>query len=308
MKTLLKNISPFNNKMEMSSALFIVKKLIAFLLCYVAGMLLAEIIVIVIHFAMGYNVLQGEMLDFQTMLLMKYYGDIIFIAVMLLYWKVVEKKSLSMIGFNKRFGSYFIGIGISVFLLAISIGGIMILGKIECRGIFENINVFMLLLFVGGFIIQGAMEEVLCRGFLLHTLKEKVSLPLAVLISSAIFILPHGSSLFSGEFIYGIIGIINLFLISIIFSFLTIMQKSIWAACGLHSFWNAILYSVLGLNLSGNDEMSTAVFNMQSIGENIWNGGIYGIEASVVTTVVLGAFAMVLWVCGIKRVRNNAKN
>lgn len=55
---------------------------------------------------------------------------------------------------------------------------------------------------------------------------------------------------FAGKMIYGVIGVINLILISVIFSFLTSCFKSIWAACGLHSFWNAILYSVLGLNLS----------------------------------------------------------
>jgi len=303
MKKLLKNISPFNCKTEMQTALFVVKKLLAFLFCYIVGTLIAEAVVIILHFAMGYNVLQGEMLDFQTMSLMKYYGYAIFIAVMLGYWKVVEKKPLSMIGLNKGFGSYFVGVGISVLLLTLSIGGIMLLGKIKYQGIFDNINVLMLLLFVGGFVVQGAMEELLCRGFLLHTLKEKVTLPLAVLISTVVFILPHWSSLFSGEIIYGVIGIINQILISIIFSLLTIKQKSIWAACGLHSFWNAILYSVLGLNLSGNDEVSTAVLDMQSVGENVWNGGIYGIEASIITTVVLGVFAAILWVCIKKKVK-----
>lgn len=88
-----------------------------------------------------------------------------------------------------------------------------------------------------------------------------------VIVSTILFILPHWSSLFAGEMIYGVIGVINLILISVIFSFLTICFKSIWGACGLHSFWNAILYSVLGLNLSGNEESVTAIFNMQSVGE-----------------------------------------
>lgn len=313
MKKILKNISPFNCKTEMPTALFVVKKLLAFLFCYISGMFIAEGIVMFLHLAMGYNVLQGEMLDFQTMSLMKYYGYVIFIAVVLGYWKIVEKKPLSMIGLNKGFGSYFIGVGISVLLLTLSIGGIMLLGKIKYQGIFDNINVSMLLLFTGGFIVQGAMEEVLCRGLLLHTLKEKVTLPLAVLISTVVFILPHWWSLFSGEIIYGVIGIINLTLISIVFSLLTIKQKSIWAACGLHSFWNAILYSFLGLNLSGNDEMSTAVFAMKSVGENVWNGGIYGIEASLITTVVLGMFAAIIWVKiishqKIKSVTESGKN
>lgn len=111
----------------------------------------------------------------------------------------------------------------------------------------------------------------------------------------------------AGEMIYGVRGVINLILISAIFSFLTICFKSIWAACGLHSFWNAILYSVLGLNLSGNGETVTAIFNMQSIGDNIWNGSIYGIEASAATTIVLAFATALVFVMGRKRAKRNDK-
>lgn len=82
---------------------------------------------------------------------------------------------------------------------------------------------------------------------------------------------------------------------------MTVGFKSIWAACGLHSAWNAALYCVLGLNLSGNDETVTAVFNMQSVGKNILNGGEYGIEASVITAVVLAIAVTLIWYANKKR-------
>lgn len=103
----------------------------------------------------------------------------------------------------------------------------------------------------------------------MHALKEKTSFLMAMIVSTILFIFPHWSSLFADEMIYGVIGAINLIPISVIFLFLTIYFKSIWAACGLHSFWNAILYSVLGMNLSGNEKTATAIFNMQSTGDNI---------------------------------------
>ena len=159
----------------------------------------------------------------------------------------------------------------------------------------------MILLLFGGFIIQGATEEILCRGIVLHALKEKTSVWIAIALSTVLFIMPHWSSLFDGGTVYGVIGVANLVLISIIFSLLTIRFQSIWAACGLHSFWNAILYSVLGLNLSGKDETVTAIFNMQSVGKNIWNGGEYGIEASVITAVVLALGVGLIWYMNRKR-------
>ncbi len=301
MKQLLRNISPFNNRTEMPAALFVVKKILAFWLCYIAGLFLAEGIMILLHFACGKNMLVGDVFDAQTITLIMYYGYMVISGVALLYWKLIEKKPLSEMGLTKRFGNYFIGAIAGVILLALSVTGIVLTGSIEYHGIFENVDVLMILLLFGGFIIQGATEEILCRGIVLHALKEKTSVWIAIALSTVLFIMPHWSSLFDGGTVYGVIGVANLVLISIIFSLLTIRFQSIWAACGLHSFWNAILYSVLGLNLSGKDETVTAIFNMQSVGKNIWNGGEYGIEASVITAVVLALGVGLIWYMNRKR-------
>ena len=295
MKQFLKNISPFNNRTEMPTLLFVVKKILAFWLCYIAGLFIAEGAVIILHFALGKNMLVGDVFDPQTITLIMYYGYIVMAGVALLYWKLIEKKPLSEMGLTKRFGNYLIGILAGVLLLAVSVAAIVFTGSIKYHGIYNNADTLMILLLFGGFIIQGATEEILCRGIVLHTLKEKTSVAVAVNVSTVLFIMPHCSSLFEQGVVYGILGVCNLALISTIFSLLTIRFKSIWAACGLHSFWNAILYSVLGLNLSGNDETVTAIFNMQSVGKNIWNGGEYGIEASIITTVVLAIAAAIIW-------------
>lgn len=303
MRQILKNISPFNNRTEMATALFVVKKILVFWLCYIVGLLAAEGVVILLHFALGKNVFVGEMFDAQTITLITYYGYIVMAGVALLYWKMIEKKHLSEMGLTKQFGNYFIGLIGGVFLLAVSVIAIILTGNIDYQGIFENADIFVIVLLIGGFIIQGATEEILCRGIVLHALKEKTSTWIAIVVSTIMFVVPHLSSLFEGEIIYGIIGVVNLVLISVIFSLLTIHFNSIWAACGLHSFWNAILYSILGLNLSGNDETVTAIFNMKSVGENIWNGGKYGIEASLITSFVLAFAATLIWYMSRRRKR-----
>lgn len=112
-------------------------------------------------------------------------------------------------------------------------------------------------------------------------------------MSTLAFIIPHFSSLLEGELIYSCIGIVNPILISVIFSLLIMNKKTIWMACGMHSFWNFCLFNIFGLNLSGTQH-SIAVFNF-SVGEkSILNGGIYGIEASIITTVVLIVYAVIL--------------
>lgn len=61
MKETIKNINPFNNRTEMPTALFVLKKILAFWLCYIVGLFIAEGAVILLHFAFGKNMLVGEL-------------------------------------------------------------------------------------------------------------------------------------------------------------------------------------------------------------------------------------------------------
>lgn len=213
MKELLKNISPFNNRTEMPKALFVIKKILAFWLCYIAGLFIAEGAVVLLHFAFGKNMLVGDVFDARTITLITYYGYIIVSAVALLYWKIVEKKPLSEMGFTKHIGSYFIGAVMGVLLLGVAVAAIALTGSIKYIGVFDSIDAVTIALLAGGFVVQGATEEILCRGIVFHSLKEKTSLGIAVNVSTLMFIIPHLSSLFDGGVAYGILGIINLVLI-----------------------------------------------------------------------------------------------
>lgn len=295
MKRFLKNISPFNNRTEMSTIMYVVKIILAFWMCKIIGELIAEGVVMLIHSALGKNVLNGEMFDPQTITLITYYGYIIVIGIIILYWKLIWKKNLSEMGITKRFSNFYVGAVVGILLVVISVAAVMLTGTIKYNGVFKSIDFVIILLMLGGFIIQGAMEEFLCRGIVFFSLKNKTSLPMSIGVSTAMFIVPHLSSLSEGKPIYIVIGILNLILISVIFSLFTLRFNSIWATCGLHSIWNFILFNILGLNLSGKDETIAAVFDLRSVGENICNGGEYGIEASIITAVVLATAAALIW-------------
>ena len=185
----------------------------------------------------------------------------------------------------------------------VSVLAVTLTGTIRFNGIFGNIDVITILLMFGGFAFQGAVEEFLCRGLALQLLKDNVSIPIAFGVSTALFVLPHISVLSEAGTAFIIPGILNTALISVIFSLLTLHFKSIWAACGLHTVWNFVLYNILGLNLSGKDTKTAAVFDMQSVGKNIINGGTYGIEVSIITAVVLAAVAVLIWLAGRKNVK-----
>ncbi len=293
MKEFLKNISPFNNRAEMPKGVFILKKVLAFFVCYAVGLLIAEGLAILLHFICGKNIFKGEMFDDWTITLITYYGYCVMLTVTVLYWKLIEKKPLKEMGLTKRFNVFFLGAVIGVLLVSLSLCVVVLTGSIQYLGYPKNAPVLSFLLLLGGFIMQGGAEEVLCRGLVFHSIKEKCALKTAFIISTCLFILPHASGLFVGGAVYGVIGVINLILISAVFSGLTMYFKNVWAAWGVHSFWNALLYGMFGLNLSGNQGQSKAIFYFHNAKKNIWNGGEYGIEASLITSfVLLGCLAV----------------
>lgn len=301
-KVFIRNISPFNNRTEMPKILYVIKVILIFYLFKFGSELVGEGLALAVHFACGMNPLEGEMFDENTITLITYLGYSVMIVIVFLLWKLFQKKSVSELGLTKNFCSYFIGIALGAVLLVVSVISITICGALQFNGVFVNIDVKMVLLLALCFVFQGAMEEILCRGIVQQLLIKKTSVPVAFGVSAILFTVPHIGNMQGGSPVITAVAVINLILISLIFSLVTHRFKSIWAACGLHSVWNYILYSILGLNLSGKDAAVTAVFDMRSVGRNILNGAEYGIEASILTTVVLALALGVLLICFRHRV------
>lgn len=285
----IKNISPFNNRTDMPKLLYVIKVILFFWLCKFGSELIGEVIAIGVHFACGKNPLKGEMFDTQTITLITYFGYAFIIGAIVLFWKLIQKKTVRDLGFTGNPVSYLTGALIGAVLVLISTIVIVLTGAIKFNGVFDKINIPMVVAMLICYVLQGAMEEILCRGVVHQLLIKKTSVPVTIGVSAALFTIPHLSGMSGDSPMIVAAAIVNLILISVIFSLLTLRFKSIWAACGLHSVWNYILYSILGLNLSGNDEIVASVFDMSSVGSNILNGGEYGIEASIITTAVLAA-------------------
>ena len=294
MRKFIKNISPFNNRTDMPAAMLVIKKLLAFILCFAAGTLLGNAVVIGAMIVGGKKFLQGETFTESTMELLGLYAMAGMIAASVLYWKIIEKRNLSEMGVTGRIGGLFVGALIGTVLLFVCVAAIMLTGSISFEGLSQDINTSMLLLMLGGYIIQSTAEEFLCRGLVLCSLKDRVPMPVAIAASTFVFTFNHWGNFSGSEPRYIFSGVLCLVVISCIFSFLTLKTKSIWAACGLHSLWNFCLSCVLGLDLSG-ERASAALIDMKSVGKNLLNGGNYGIEASIITAALLAAAAVLLW-------------
>ena len=293
-KKLIKNISPFNNAQEMPVALYAVKKLLSFFLIFGIASIIGEAVSIGLLYAMGYDALNGDMPDYSVIMLFKFYGNIIFFAVTLIYCKRVEKRGIKSFGFNKKGFDYIIGSGLAVLLLAVIVGVCCVTGVFSFNGFNVNANAGYLGLLIGGFVIQSLTEEVMCRGFLLPSLNKKTNLPIAIFVSSTAFAVPHLMSVLEAEPHFAIVGVINLYLVSLVFSLLFMLRSNIYIVSGLHCVWNFIINGVMGLSASGGSSNPNALTSFSVNAENLLTGGVYGLEASVVTTVVLAVTTIIL--------------
>ncbi|WP_066497724.1 CPBP family intramembrane glutamic endopeptidase [Abyssisolibacter fermentans] len=287
---ILKMINPFKEYTgKTPESLYIVNKVLGFILIYGISALIGEAIVLMGFSISGYNILNGEMPDMDTMLLVKYYGFIIYIVSTILYCKLVEKRSVNTMGFSKNNAifSYIKGLVVAVIVLIIAIVAAMITGSISYIGVSKNIDIVLYIAYFGGFFIQGMAEEVMCRGFLMTSLLKRTSVVTSVLVSSLVFAYPHFSTLFESGVIIGVIGIINLMLFSVFLSLYMIKDGNIWVSCAIHSIWNFLLAVICGINVSGSNQASSIL--AFSVNENliILNGGKYGLEASVLLTIIL---------------------
>lgn len=103
---------------------------------------------------------------------------------------------------------------------------------------------------------------------------------------------------------FNIFSMMNTLLIAIVFSVLTWISGDLWIAIGYHAIWNFILGNIFGVPVSGNIQAGTLLTSSPSSFDLI-SGGEYGLEASLVFTIVLFIQIAFIYVFFIKKGKTN---
>jgi membrane protease YdiL (CAAX protease family) len=146
-----------------------------------------------------------------------------------------------------------------------------------------------LLLFCG-----AAGEEIAFRGFTLQYLIRGYGPWIAVPVIGILFGLLHAGNPGATA-----LGVVNTIGFGILFGFAVMRTHDLWLAIGLHFGWNVAL-PFLGMGLSGLTIRLTGYELSWKTGD-LWSGGMYGPEASVLTSGVLLLLAIAVWSVPIKR-------
>jgi uncharacterized protein len=134
----------------------------------------------------------------------------------------------------------------------------------------------------------GSMgEELLFRGYVFQLLVRAVGPFATILPTSVIFGLMHSENPGANA-----LGLVNTVAFGILFGYAVWRTGALWLSIGLHFGWNVAL-PLLGSNLSGFTMGVTGYTLKWNVGV-LWSGGSYGVEGSVLTTVIVVTLFFVL--------------
>ena len=226
----------------------------------------------------------------------------VFILLLFIFWvKVIEKNSLSSLGFVKKNWLKYLGWGILLSLL--QMGVIALVYQVGGIGTFElnELSLEPILFILGLFpfwLLQGGTEEVATRGWLLTRIAARTNLPLAIAISSSLFGILH-----LGNSGVTVLSVLNIVLDGVLAGLLFIYNDSIWLVVAQHGTWNYVQGNLLGFQVSGTGaDASIFSFTMGS-GPDWLTGGEFGAEGSIITTLVLLLSVLIVYLLGERNER-----
>ena len=224
------------------------------------------------------------------------------LAMFILAWRLIEHRTLrDMLLPHSRFlwrplllGLFMGAGGIALVVLGMMAGGCLRLtwGSITISGHASLAGV--------GFLIASSFlgpltEEIESRGYLFQNVFRGWGCAVATIVTALVFAARHLQNPNVSA-----LGIINIILISIGLTLGMLRLRSLWYAIGWHIAWNFSLSFVFGLANSGYSPESfglagASVFSSALSGQTWLTGGGFGLEGSVVATVVVGLQIIFLW-------------
>jgi membrane protease YdiL (CAAX protease family) len=208
----------------------------------------------------------------------------------LIVWYVLrylDKESINSIGL-KNIKTRVILTGVLTGFVIMLSGFVLLLlfNQIKIAGTQYKIGSLFINLVV--FIAVAFMEEIAIRGYVLRKLMRWTNKYTALIISSVIF-----SALHAPNPNINFLPLLNLFFAGLLLGIVYIYTKNLWFSIALHFSWNFFQGAIFGFNVSGIEFNSIIIQKIQH--NNIWNGGDFGFEGSVLCILMQIAGILIIF-------------
>jgi membrane protease YdiL (CAAX protease family) len=151
------------------------------------------------------------------------------------------------------------------------------------------------MIFVVALLAFGSFgEELMMRGYGFQILVANCGAWAAIIPTGLVFALLHTANPGASW-----LSVANTAGFGILFGYAFVRSRDLWLPAGLHFGWNVTL-PLFGVNVSGLRMKVTGHDMVWSAG-NLWSGGDYGPEASLLTSFCMLALAVYLWKAPIRR-------
>lgn len=212
--------------------------------------------------------------------------------------KVYQKRTAKSMGLvsNKKINSYLLGIGISFIMISLTFSLAVLFGGYDIKVNIENVNPLVFVFFIFGWMCQGFEEEFIVRSAIMNHFASRSGVFVGIVANSLIFAILH-----LGNSSFNLLAFINLFIIGLVFSMIFYITDNIYASAGAHSMWNFMQANIVGINVSGIISSENTIFKSNPIGSTLISGGAFGIEASILVTLVGIVSLLILYKIAIKK-------
>jgi uncharacterized protein len=205
-----------------------------------------------------------------------------FITMLPAIWiitKLLEKRNLSTLGFQRKSIIYDTSIGflIGIFWIIISFTGQFLFGTLF-KGAHNSIPAGSFIIYGIALLINASLQEILFRGYLFQTIENNMNAISAIFITSVLFMGMH-----VGAIKAGIIPSLNVFGAGLVFAIAYYKTKNLWMPIAIHFVWNFSTSSILYTPL--NEYHGLELFQLR--GNTLLSGGETGVEATVITTFTI---------------------
>lgn len=142
------------------------------------------------------------------------------------------------------------------------------------------------------FTIGAMAEEVFFRGYIFQTFSRAGLVWFGIILTSVFFATVHNNNPSAT-----LLSWFNTFLAGIWFGAAYLKTRNLWSPFGIHLAWNWFQGAVLGINVSGIKELTTApLFQATTNNDLNWvTGGDYGIEGGLACTAALIFSIILIW-------------
>ncbi len=196
-----------------------------------------------------------------------------------IFIKNIDNQNFYSVGFYTRkfLKDIITGTILGAILLFIGFTGLILINKIQwVETKFEPSNFFFSLFL---FTSVAISEELLMRGYILNNLSKSMPKVIALIVSSVTFSLMH---VLNANFSW--ISFWNILLAGVLLGEAYIYTQNLWFPIALHFSWNFFQGTIFGFNVSGHEIYS--LVKQSRIDNNIWNGGEFGFEGSILCVIL----------------------